>query len=61
MVGMLEYLGTDCSTVLQILKNSIQLIAESNAVTQESEKQPALSLCFCVFSQMLDSGRDQRF
>lgn len=46
--------------ILEILENSIQLIAEPNAVTQESEKKPALSLCCCVFSQMLDSDRDFR-
>lgn len=29
--------------------------------SQESKKKPALPLCYSVFSQMLDSGREQRF
>lgn len=29
--------------------------------SQESKKKPALPLCCSVLSQMLDSGREQRF
>lgn len=59
MVALLKYLGLDCSVVLQILEQ--KSIDSSLMQSQESKKKPALPLCCSVLSQMLDSGREQRF